>query len=227
MDSFRFKHGAAHTAAPSQARGPIRVMIADDYQLLREGLQAVISRAPDLQLVAIATGGEDAVNKFRATLPDVALLDVRMPGIDGLHAISMICQKHRQARLIALSTYAGEALVKRAQRAGASGYLLKSMPSEALYAAIRGVHAGGQCWPQDMLISAIFKNKDELSPRELEVVQTVAHGKSNKEIGQKLGISEETVKGYLRSILPKLGAHDRAHAVALSLQRGLLNTWDL
>ena len=216
-----------HFAGAMPPRHPIRIMIVDDHQLLREGLQAVINMAPDMQLVAIASSGEEAVDKFREAIPDITLMDVRMPGIDGLSAISAIRETARHARIIALSTYAGEALVKTAQKAGACGYLLKSMLAENMFAAIRSVHSGAQCWPQGHCIDATRRNKDDLSPREREVIQIVAHGGSNKEIGQRLGISEETVKGYMRSILPKLGASDRTHAVTLSLQRGILNPWDL
>jgi len=212
--------------ASQQVRLPIRLLIADDHQLLREGLQAVLSKAPDIVLVATASSGEEAVEKFQDTIPDVTLMDVRMPGMGGLSAIEAIRAFNSNARVIALSTYAGDALVKSAQRLGARGYLLKSMLAEKLFSAIRDVHSGCMCWPPDDG-RGMMRTKDDLSPREREVIHFVACGGTNKEIGLHLGISEETVKGYMRSILPKLGATDRANAVAISLQRGILNSWEL
>ncbi|MYM22650.1 response regulator [Duganella sp. FT135W] len=216
-----------HQPETKPANGlPIRILIADDHQLLREGLQAVIAKAADMTLVATASSGEEAVEKFKATIPDVTLMDVRMPGMDGLGAIEAIRAFNSNAKIIALSTYAGDALVRSVQRLGARGYLLKSMLAEKMFTAIRDVHAGCMCWPPDDG-RGMMRTKDELSPREREVIHFVACGGTNKEIGLHLGITEETVKGYMRSILPKLGASDRANAVAISLQRGILNAWEL
>lgn len=202
---------------------PIRIMIADDHQLLREGVQAVLAQAKDMQLVATASCGEEALRLFKETIPDVTLMDLRMPGMDGIDAITAICNYASSARIIALSTYTGDALVRSARKAGARGYLLKSMLADQMLDCIRAVQSGLQCWPQQV---SFCPTPDELSPREREVVRLVAKGASNKEIGNSLGLSVETVKSYMRTILPKLGANDRAHAVAISVQRGILNISD-
>ena len=218
-----------HSSGTEQAPGPrpIRVMVADDHQLLREGLQAVLNNAADMQVVAVAVDGEQAVDYFRKTIPDVTLMDVRMPGSGGLAAIASICAYAPHARLIALSTYAGDALVRSAMVAGARGYLLKSTLADHVLDAIRAVHAGHERWPPPCEMQPAGLPAGELSRREREVIRLVATGASNREIGAALGLTEETVKSYMRTILPKLGANDRAHAVAICIQRGILNTWEL
>ncbi|NYE59487.1 DNA-binding NarL/FixJ family response regulator [Duganella sp. 1224] len=205
----------------------IRVMIVDDHPLLREGLLAILAKAPDIELVAEADSGEEAVARFVEVRPDVTLMDLRMPGLGGLNAISAIRRNRPNARLIALSTYAGGALVQAAHKAGASGYLLKSMLAENVLDSIRTVHRGREVWPSELLGGQIYFERDRLSFRELDVLRNVAGGLSNRAIGDKLGISEETVKSYMRTVMTKLGANDRTHAVTICLQRGLLDTWEL
>ncbi|WP_205746758.1 response regulator transcription factor [Duganella callida] len=209
------------------AQTPIRVMIVDDHPLLREGLLAMLDKVPDIALVAEANSGEEAVARYNEVRPDVTLMDLRMPGLGGLNAIAAIRRARPNARLIALSTYAGGSLVNAVHKAGASGYLLKSMLAENVLDSIRAVHRGRGVWPSELLGGQMFFNKDNLSFRELDVVRHAAGGLSNREIGEALGISEETVKSYMRTILTKLNANDRTHAVTICLQRGLLDTWEL
>ncbi|MRX10568.1 response regulator [Pseudoduganella sp. FT25W] len=205
----------------------IRVMIVDDHPLLREGLLAILAKAPDIALAAEAESGEEALARHEVVKPDVTLMDLRMPGLGGLEAIAAIRRRQPGARLIALSTYAGGALVQAAHKAGASGYLLKSMLAENVLDSIRTVHRGREVWPSELLGGQIFFDRDRLSVRELDVLRNVAGGLSNRAIGDKLGISEETVKSYMRTLMSKLDANDRTHAVTICLQRGLLETWEL
>lgn len=221
------QHHNANADDAAVATRRIRVMLADDHQLLQQGLQAVLKSAGDMQVVAVATDGEQAIEYFRKTIPDVTLMDLRMPGIGGLAAIASIRAYAPHARIIALSTYAGDALVKSAMAAGARGYLLKSTLADHVLDAIRAVHAGQERWPPACDLNPAGLPANELSRRERDVVRLVAAGASNREIGQALGLTEETVKSYMRTILPKLGANDRAHAVAICIQRGILNMWDL
>lgn len=209
-----------------QHPGVIRVLLADDHYLMREGVRYMLEIAQDMQLVASVGDGIAAVEAFKKTIPDVTLMDLRMPKDDGLSAISTIRRYAPSARVIVLSTYNGDALIKQARRAGASAYLLKSMLFENMLNVIRSVHAGLQFWPPELEGHSASK-KDDLTPRECEIVRHVARGSSNREIANELGIGEETVKAYMRTILPKLGAHDRAHAVAISMRRGYLDLSDL
>lgn len=186
----------------------------------------MLDSAQDMQLVASVGDGASAVEAFKATIPDVTLMDLRMPGGDGLTAISAIHRYAPSARVIVLSTYSGDALVKQACKAGASAYLLKSMLFENMLSVIRSVHAGLQFWPPE-LEGRSGHMKDDLTPRECDIMHLVARGSSNREIARELGIGEETVKTYMRTILPKLGANDRAHAVAICMRRGYLDLSDL
>jgi DNA-binding NarL/FixJ family response regulator len=193
---------------------------------MREGVRFMLETSEDMQLVASVSDGVAAVAAFKQTIPDVTLMDLRMAGGDGLCAIEAICLYAPCARVIALSTYSGDALIKQARKMGASGYLLKSMLSGNMLEVIRTVHGGQKYWPADLDgYSACVK--DDLTPRECEIMHLVARGGSNREIAGVLGIGEETVKTYMRSILPKLGAQDRAHAVAICMRRGYLDLSDL
>lgn len=205
---------------------PIRVLLADDHYLMREGVRFMLDSAADIQLVASVDDGPSAVEAFKAMIPDVTLMDLRMPGGDGLSAIAAIRRYAPSARIVVLSTYSGDALIKQARKAGASAYLLKSTLLENMLHAIRSVHAGLQFWPPE-LETHDASGKDDLTPRECEIIRHVACGSSNREIARQLGIGEETVKTYMRSILPKLGANDRAHAVAICMRRGYLDLSDL
>ena len=210
---------------PAASR-PIRILLADDHHLMREGVRSMLETAPDMQLVASVGDGMAALEAFKRTIPDVTLMDLRMAGGDGFAAISAIRRYAPCARVVVLSTYSGDALIKQARRVGAAAYLLKSTLSEGMLAAIRTVHAGMQSWPAELGPPAGCV-KDDLTPRECSIMHLVAGGGSNREIALALGISEETVKTYLRSIFPKLGAQDRAHAVAICMRRGYLDLADL
>ena len=202
----------------------IRVLSVDDHPLLREGIAAIISGHPDMELVGAVGTAREAIEGFRRLLPDVTLMDLRMPDMDGIQAIAMIRAEFPTARFIVLTTYPGDAQALGALKAGASGYLLKSSLGTELLDAIRSVHAGKR------RISAEIAHElgqhaaeDELTAREVEVLRGVAAGQSNKRIARELAISESTVKAHVRSILPKLNATDRTHAVTIALKRGIFD----
>lgn len=208
----------------SQAVQAISVLAIDDHALLREGIAAVIDGEPGMRYVGGAGSAQEGLAQFRALRPDVTLLDVQLPDQSGIDLMSLIKQEYPQARVIVLTTYRGDALASGALKAGALGYLLKSMLQSDLVAAIRSVHAGRKYVPAEiaMEISARLGDQD-LSNRELEVLRLVAGGCSNKRIGADLGISEQTVKGHLKNILGKLSANDRTHAVTIAVQRGIIS----
>jgi DNA-binding NarL/FixJ family response regulator len=202
----------------------IRILVADDHPLLREGLAAMIARQADMALVAEAENGEQALEAFRTHRPDITLMDVRMPGMGGIDAIAAIRAEFPLARIIVLTTYRGDAQALRAIKAGASGYLLKSMLRKELVETIRVVHAGQRRIDVD-IASEIAEHypADELTQRELDVLSQVAIGGANKDIAHRLGISEETVKSHLKSVLNKLGVTDRTQAVVVALKRGIID----
>lgn len=201
----------------------IRILAVDDHPLLREGVAAAIESQPDMELVAEATNGLDAVRLFRDVRPDVVLMDVRMPGVDGIAALSLILDEFPDAKVIVLTTYPGDAQVMRAIKAGARGYLLKDMLRTELLDALRTVAAGQRRIPSAvaaMMAEHVVDNA--LSNREVEVLRLVAQGRSNKRVAAELALSEETVKTHMRSILEKLSADDRTHAVTIALRRGII-----
>jgi DNA-binding NarL/FixJ family response regulator len=202
----------------------IRILTVDDHLLLREGIGAVLEGQPDMALVGQASNGREAVDMFRQLRPDVTLMDLRMPDMNGIEAITAIRREFPNARIIVLTTYAGDVQASAALRAGASGYLLKSLVSKELLETIRVVHAGKRRVPGE-IASEIAEHvaDDALSGREIEVLRRVAAGKSNKVIAAELNISEGTVKTHMKSILPKLDATDRTHAVMIALKRGILD----
>jgi DNA-binding NarL/FixJ family response regulator len=201
----------------------IRVLMVDDHPLLREGIAAVIEGQPDLEVVGEATNGREAVELFRARKPDIVLMDLQMPVMGGIEAISAIRSEFPNARIVVLTTYKGDTQALRAFKAGASGYLLKSMLRKELLDTIRSVHAGHRRIPPEIANEiAEHHTDDALSQREIEVLQRVAAGGANKIIAGELNISEETVKAHMRSILAKLSANDRTHAVMIALKRGII-----
>ncbi len=207
----------------STATGAIRVLVADDHPLLREGVAAVIGKHADLRLVGEAGSGEDAVAQVRALRPDVTLMDLQMPGIGGLEAIARIRAETPDARIIVLTTYGGDVQAMRALRAGARGYLLKNALRKELIDAIRRVHAGEPCVAPSVATGLAGTTGDgELTPREIDVLQRVAQGHSNKRVADGLSVTEDAVKARMKSILAKLRAKDRAHAVAIGLRRGFI-----
>jgi DNA-binding NarL/FixJ family response regulator len=203
---------------------PIRVVSVDDHPLLREGIAAVIAGEQDIELVAEGASGEDAIRLFRTHRPDIVLMDLQMPGMNGIEAMAKIRGEFPQARFIVLTTYQGDAQALRALKTGASGYLLKSMLRKELMNAIRTVHAGRRCIPPEIAAElAEHVMDDALSDREVEVLRRVATGTSNKLIADQLNVSEATVKGHMKSILSKLGANDRTHAVTIAMKRGFIH----
>ncbi len=208
------------------ARDPpvIRILTVDDHQLLREGIAAVLEAQEDMALVAEASTGLEAVETFRRLRPDVTLMDLRMPDMSGIDAIRAIRAEFPAARIIVLTTYAGDAQAAAALRAGAAGYLLKNLLRKELTDTIRVVHSGRRCVPAEIATDiAEHVADDALTERETQVLRRVAAGKSNKLIGAELDISEGTVKTHMKSILPKLNASDRTHAVMIALKRGILD----
>jgi DNA-binding NarL/FixJ family response regulator len=198
-------------------------LIVDDHQLLREGIASVLEDQADIQIVAQADTGRSAIDLHGRLQPDVTLMDLRMPDGNGLDAITSIRRSAPGARIIVITTFAGDALVVAALRAGAAGYLLKSTLRNDLIEAIRMVHAGKRRIPPDVAAQvAENAGSETLSERELRVLQLVAAGHSNKLIATKLNISENTVKTHMQNILPKIGAHDRTHAVTIAIKRGII-----
>lgn len=202
---------------------PIAVLAIDDHPLLRDGIAAVIESEPGMRYVGGACSAQEGLDMFRSLKPDVTLLDIMLPDMSGIDLMAGLRQESPQARVIVLTTYRGDALASRALKAGALGYLLKSMLQSHLVAAIRAVHAGRKYVPAEIAMELSARLGDqELSGRELEVLRMVADGCSNKRIGLDLGISEQTVKGHLKNIMGKLSANDRTHAVTIAVQRGII-----
>jgi DNA-binding NarL/FixJ family response regulator len=202
----------------------IRVLAVDDHPLLREGITAVMQGEEDMELVAVATNGIQSIELFRLHRPDVTLMDLQMPGMNGIEAINEIRREFSNARFIVLTTYQGDIQVLRALKAGATGYLLKNMLRRDLLDAIRAVYAGRRYIPNEIAAELAEHVIDEsLSDREVAVLRKVASGTSNKIIAAQLEVTEATVKGHLKSILSKLGANDRTHAVTIAMKRGFLD----
>ena len=203
---------------------PIGILAVDDHPLLREGLAAALAGAADMKLLGEATSGREAIERFRQLRPDVTLMDLRMGEMSGLEAITAIRSEFPGARIIVLTTYEGDAQALGALKAGAAGYLLKSTLRKDLLDTIRAIHAGQRRIPPAIAAEiAVHAVDDALSLREIEILRRVAAGKSNKLIAFELRISENTVKAHVRSILPKLEASDRTHAVTIALKRGILD----
>ena len=202
----------------------IQILVVDDHLLLREGIAAVLEGQEDMVLVGEASNGREAVESFRRLRPNVTLMDLRMPGMSGLEAITSIRSDFPDARIIVLTTYSGDAQAAAALKAGAAGYLLKNLVRKELIETIRTVHAGKRRIPPEIATEiAEHVADDALTDREIEVLRAVAAGKSNKLIAAELDIAEGTVKTHMKSILPKLDASDRTHAVMIALKRGILD----
>lgn len=202
----------------------IRVLAVDDHPLLRAGIVAAVNAQAGMSVIAEAATGEEAVQMYRRHRPDITLMDLRLPGIGGIEAIAAIRAEYPVARIVVLTTYGGDVQALRAFKAGASGYLLKSMMRTELIDTIRLVHAGHRRIPPEIASTmAEHAADDALTGREVDVLRSVAQGNSNKLIASDLFVSEHTVKGHLRNILSKLGASDRTHAVMIALKRGILD----
>jgi two-component system, NarL family, response regulator len=202
---------------------PIKVLVVDDHPVLREGIAAIIANHPDIVIVDEASDGREAIDKFRRHRPDVTLMDLQMPEIDGIQATHAIRQEFPDARIVILTIFKGDVQVARALEAGAYGYLLKTSLRKELLEAIRTVHEGRRRIPAQLALAvAEHRGGDTLTEREIEVLREVAAGNANKIIASHLAISEETVKGHVKNILGKLEASDRTHAVTIALKRGII-----
>jgi DNA-binding NarL/FixJ family response regulator len=203
--------------------GPIRILAVDDHALLREGIAGLVAGQSDMTFVAQASNGREAIHQFRAHRPDVTLMDLQMPEMNGLDAMIAIRGEFPEARIIVLTTYIGDVQVLRALKAGARAYLLKNLLHKELLETIRAVHAGKKTVsPEVSFQLAEHATDDALTPAEVRVLRLIAEGNANKEIAAQLSISEETVKGQVRNILSKLGANDRTHAAMIGVKRGII-----
>ena len=204
---------------------PIRVLAVDDHPLFRNGIAALLATQPDMSLIAQASNGREAIQQFRAQLPDITLMDLQMPGMNGLEATIAIRGEFPEARIIVLTTYTGDVQVLRALRAGARAYLLKSLLDKELLETIRAVHAGKKALSAEASFELAEHATDEaLTPGEVEILRLIAAGNANKQIAAQLSITEETVKGRVKNILSKLGANDRTHAATIGLKRGIIES---
>jgi DNA-binding NarL/FixJ family response regulator len=202
----------------------IRILSVDDHPMLREGIAALVASQPDMKLVAEASTGNEALEQFRKHRPDITLMDLQMPGMNGIDAMLAICSEFPEARIIVLTTYKGDVEVLRALKAGARAYLLKGLLRKELLETIRAVHAGKKrVSPEVAAELADHAADDTLTLREIDVLRLIAGGNANKLIADQLSITEETVKGHVKNILSKLGASDRTHAVTIALTRGIIN----
>ena len=202
---------------------PIRVLAVDDHQLIRVGIATLLLPEPDMKLVGEASNGREAIAKFRACRPDVTLMDLQMPEMNGFDAIIAIRDEFPGAQLIVLTTYAGDAQALRAIKAGAQAYLLKSLLHKELLQTIRTVHTGHKAMSPDIAAQiAEHTGEEGLTYKEIDVLRLMAWGNANKQIATELSITEETVKSRVKNILEKLGANDRTHAVAIAFKRGII-----
>jgi two-component system, NarL family, response regulator len=204
---------------------PIRILIVDDHFVVRMGLITMIDGASDMTVVADAENGADAIKLFQTHQPDITIVDLRMPGMNGIELISTLRKEYPQASFIVLSTYDGDADIQRAIKAGAKSYVLKDSLGEQLLAAIRAVHQGKKFIPRKVADRLYQYSGSELSKRELEVLQLIAKGLNNKEIGDRLQITGNTVKSYIKNIMAKLQVDDRTQAAITALQRGIIS-WE-
>ena len=202
----------------------IRVLCVDDHPLLREGIAALIGNQSDMEVVAEASNGREALDLFRTHRPEITLMDLQMPELNGIDAISAIRGEFPEARIIVLTTHAGDVQVSRALKAGARAYLLKGSVRKELLETIRAVHAGQKRLSSEVAAEvAEHAIDDAVTPREADVLRLIASGNANKQIAAKLSLTEETVKSHIRHIMAKLGANDRTHAVTIGLKRGIIH----
>ncbi|HXA65346.1 MAG TPA: response regulator transcription factor [Bryobacteraceae bacterium] len=204
---------------------PIRILAVDDHALLRKGIAMILANHPDMKLVAEASNGREAVEQYHAHRPDVTLMDLQMPEMNGLDAMIAIRSEFPDARIIMLTTYAGDVQVLRAMKVGARGYLLKTLLDKELLETIRAVHAGKKTLSAEASFElAEHATSEALTPGEIAVLRLIAAGNANKQIADQLSITEDTVKGRVKSILSKLGANDRTHAAMIGVKRGIIQS---
>jgi DNA-binding NarL/FixJ family response regulator len=204
---------------------PIRILTADDHALVRKGIAAILASQPDMSLVAEASNGCEAVEQFRSHRPDITLMDFQMPEMNGLDAMSAIRTDFPDARIIMLTTYAGDVQVLRAMKVGARGYLLKTLLDKELLETIRAVHAGKKVLSAEASYEvAEHATSDALTPAEIDVLRLIAAGHANKQIAHELSITEDSVKGRVKNILSKLGAADRTNAAMIGVRRGIIQS---
>jgi len=202
----------------------IRILTVDDHPLLREGIASLVGSQPDMSIVAEASGGKEAIEQFRRHRPDVTLMDIRMADMNGIDAMAEILREFANAKIVVLTTYSGDAQIMRALKAGAQGYLLKGLLRKELIDTIRTVHAGRKrISPEAASTVADHAGESPLTLREIAVLQLIAEGNANKIVADRLDITEDTVKAHVRSILSKLAANDRTHAVTIGLKRGIID----
>ena len=202
----------------------IRILAVDDHPMLREGIASLVSSQPDMMLIAEASTGREALEQFRKHRPNLTLMDLQIPDMDGIEAMVAIRSEFPEARVIVLTTYKGDVKILRALKAGARAFLLKGLLQKELLETIRAVHAGQRRIPPEVAAElADHAIDDALTTREIDVLRLIAGGNSNKLIADQLSITEETVKGYVKNILSKLGASDRTHAVTIALKRGIID----
>ena len=202
----------------------IRILTVDDHPLLREGIASLLGTEPDLAIVAEASSGREAIDQFRKHRPDITLMDLSMADMNGIEAITQILAEFTGAKIIVLTTYSGDAQIFRALKAGAQGYLLKGSLRKELLETIRAVHAGKKrISPEVASQVAEYATDEALTSREVEVLKLIAQGNANKVVADRLSITEDTVKAHVRSILSKLGANDRTHAVTIAIKRGIID----
>ena len=204
---------------------PIRILAVDDHALLRKGIAMILANHPDMKLVAEASNGREAVEQYHAHRPDVTLMDLQMPEMNGLDAMIAIRSEFPDARIIMLTTYAGDVQVLRAMKVGARGYLLKTLLDKELLETIRAVHAGKKTLSAEASFElAEHATSEALTPGEIAVLRLIGAGNANKQIADQLSITEDTVKGRVKSILSKLGANDRTHAAMIGVKRGIIQS---
>jgi DNA-binding NarL/FixJ family response regulator len=217
-------HKPTRDAIENPQTAKLRVLIVDDHPIMRVGIAAIVRATPDMTVIDQAGSGEEAIEMFEKHLPDVTLVDLRLPGISGVEVIRRIIGRHPDTKIVVLTTYEGDEDIHQALQAGARSYIIKGMPHNALVSALRRVHAGGRFLPPPVTRALSSRLPDsELSSREREVLNLIMRGQSNKEIATELGITESTVKCHVSVILMRLNVNDRTQAVVIGLQRGLIH----